>query len=279
MPNIYPAKILLFGEYAVICQGEGLAIPEFQYQMKWAVNNDNGVNLSSYLNYLLQQDIFKNTLDLNSLIIDLKNNVSLSSNIPQGYGLGSSGAVVAAVYDKYARNPIHYNAIMDLRSLRSFLASMENFFHAKSSGLDPLVSLLQQPIYLKSNGDLAIVKNKIDLGKYYKVDLIDSNISRQTANIVDQFNQKMKEEIYKNNIEYVYLNLVSDCIQFCIENNFEKLHESLVRLSEFQLVYFDFAIPESLKQQWKHGIKSGNEIFKLCGAGGGGFMLRFSLDN
>ena len=28
--------------------------------------------------------------------------IYISSNIPQGYGLGSSGALIAAVYEKYA---------------------------------------------------------------------------------------------------------------------------------------------------------------------------------
>ncbi|MBC8173912.1 MAG: mevalonate kinase, partial [Chitinophagales bacterium] len=47
----------------------------------------------------------------------------------------------------------------------------------------------------------------------------------------------------------------------------------------FQLTYFDFAIPEEIKNVWAEGLQSGDKIFKLCGAGGGGFMICFSVKN
>ncbi len=36
----------------------------------------------------------------------LKTGLYFDSSIPQGYGVGSSGALVAAIYDKYAKNKI-----------------------------------------------------------------------------------------------------------------------------------------------------------------------------
>jgi mevalonate kinase len=52
------------------------------------------------------------------------------SSIPQGYGVGSSGALVAAIYDKYAQNKITVleNLTREkLLELKIFFSQMESF--------------------------------------------------------------------------------------------------------------------------------------------------------
>ena len=46
------------------------------------------------------------TFDLDTLKNDVETGMYFDSSIPQGYGVGSSGALVAAIYDKYAKNKI-----------------------------------------------------------------------------------------------------------------------------------------------------------------------------
>jgi mevalonate kinase len=46
------------------------------------------------------------------------------SSIPQGYGVGSSGALVAAIYDKYAQNKITV-----LENLTREIIRIKNIFH------------------------------------------------------------------------------------------------------------------------------------------------------
>ena len=46
------------------------------------------------------------TFDFDKLDSDLQNGMYFDSSIPQGYGVGSSGALVAAFYDRYAFNKI-----------------------------------------------------------------------------------------------------------------------------------------------------------------------------
>ena len=75
------------------------------------------------------------------------------SSIPQGYGVGSSGALVASIYDQYAADKITVleNLTRDkLLKLKQIFALMESFFHGKSSGLDPLNSYLSLPILINS---------------------------------------------------------------------------------------------------------------------------------
>jgi len=37
-------------------------------------------------------------------------------------------------------------------------------------------------------------------------------------------------------------------------------------------------IPEGFKDVWKRGIESGDYYLKLCGSGGGGYILGFTRD-
>jgi mevalonate kinase len=223
--------------------------------------------------------MLKDLLDLDAFSNDINDNIFLLSNIPEGYGLGSSGAVVAAIYDKYAIKPEHIHSLPDLNLIRSLLSQMENFFHSKSSGLDPLISLIQQPIHLKEGGEVNIVEEKILIDNYYTVDLFDTNISRHTSTIVGKFNKRMTEKEFKGNIENIYLKLVSDCIRYWVNFKYDELKESLLNLSEFQLKHFDFSIPDIIREKWQKGLNTGKEIYKLCGAGGGGFMIRFLSKN
>jgi len=111
---LFYAKILLFGEYGIIKDSKGLAIPYNTYQgaLKKGVNLDeqelkSNKNLRQFYNYLFQLDALDITqFDLEGFNNDLKEGLFFDSSIPQGYGVGSSGALVAAIYDKYAKNKI-----------------------------------------------------------------------------------------------------------------------------------------------------------------------------
>ena len=46
------------------------------------------------------------SFNLNDLKKDIDNGMYFDSSIPQGYGVGSSGALVASIYDKYADDKI-----------------------------------------------------------------------------------------------------------------------------------------------------------------------------
>jgi mevalonate kinase len=47
-------------------------------------------------------------------------------------------------------------------------------------------------------------------------------------------------------------------------------------LSKFQFEHFKPMIPKLFNKMWKRGLDSGEYYLKLCGAGGGGFILGFT---
>ena len=104
---LFFAKILLFGEYGIIKDSKGLSIPYnfFNGALKFSKGETKDSKKSNkillkfhkYLSKIHDLD-----LDLSKFEKDLQQGIYFDSSIPQGYGVGSSGAIVAAVYDKYA---------------------------------------------------------------------------------------------------------------------------------------------------------------------------------
>ncbi|MBC8045595.1 MAG: mevalonate kinase, partial [Fimbriimonadaceae bacterium] len=136
--RIYPAKLLLFGEYAILSGNDALAIPYPEYYATWIKATPKNYKFISliepFILYLHQR--FPFDFDFNKLKADINEGFCLESSIPYGYGLGSSATCVAAIYDLYCTNKINDR---NLAELQEYLGKMENYFHSKSSGFDPLV--------------------------------------------------------------------------------------------------------------------------------------------
>jgi mevalonate kinase len=70
----------------------------------------------------------------------------------------------------------------------------------------------------------------------------------------------------------------NQCIQALLESDYDTFDEQLIHLSAFQFEYFRPMIPEPFLPIWEDGFKDHKLVFKLCGSGGGGFLLGFSPD-
>ena len=161
---LFYSKILLFGEYGIIKDSKGLSIPYSFYN--GALKKDNELseaaaksnnNLKRFVAHLEQIDADLVQFDIAELKKDVEEGMYFDSSIPQGYGVGSSGALVAAIYDKYADDKITVleNLTRDkLLKLKAIFSEMESFFHGKSSGLDPLNSYLSIPILINSKDNI-----------------------------------------------------------------------------------------------------------------------------
>ena len=160
---LFYSKILLFGEYGIIKDSKGLSIPYNFYNGALKIDKHHTIStnksnaslkrFSEYLETLQTENPNLVSFDMESLKKDVEAGLYFDSSIPQGYGVGSSGALVAAIYDKYANNKITVleNLTREkLLSLKAIFAEMESFFHGKSSGLDPLNSYLSLPILINS---------------------------------------------------------------------------------------------------------------------------------
>ncbi len=285
---LFYAKILLFGEYGIIKDSKGLAIPFNSYKgaLKSANNlsgeakksNESLANFYSYLTNL-NSDIV--SFDLTSLKNDIDTGMYFDSSIPQGYGVGSSGALVASIYDQYATNKITVleNLTRDkLLVLKQIFSLMESFFHGKSSGLDPLNSYLSLPILINSKEHIepaGIPSQKEGKGAVF---LLDSEQIGETEPMVSIFMNKMKNEGFRKMISEEFSLHTDACIEDFLKGNVSSLFGNVKKLSKVVLANFKPMIPTAFHKVWEKGIQTNDYYLKLCGSGGGGYILGFTED-
>jgi mevalonate kinase len=283
---LFYSKILLFGEYGIIEDSKGLSIPYnfFNGALKIAdstseESNKSNLILSQFSAYLKTIDI---DLDLNSFDKHIEKGMYFDSSIPKGYGVGSSGALVAAVYEKYANNKITVleNLTREkLLVLKAIFSKMESFFHGKSSGLDPLNSYLSIPILIKSKDDINVTgipsQKSIGSGAVF---LLDSGQTGSTAPMVNIFMEKMKKEGFRNMLNSQFIKHTNICVDSFLNGDLNNLFKSTKKLSQVVFENFKPMIPKQFHDLWKNGIDNGSYFLKLCGSGGGGYILGFAPD-
>jgi mevalonate kinase len=242
-------------------------------------------HLKRFVNHLKNLEIEQPDLvrfDLATLEADVTNGMYFDSSIPQGYGVGSSGALVAAIYDKYAQNKITVleNLTREkLLELKTIFSQMESFFHGKSSGLDPLNSYLSIPILINSKDNIeatGIPTQSLD-GKG-AVFLIDSGIVGETAPMVNIFMENLKDQGFRNMLKTQFVKYTDSCVENFLGGDMKSLFANTKKLSKVVLSHFKPMIPEEFHGIWQKGIDTNDYYLKLCGSGGGGYILGFTED-
>ena len=133
MRERYYSKVILFGEYSMIFDSTALMVPLKKFSAQWRFDSSaqgstaSNASLKRFAEYLSTLNDAEEIFDLQRLNRDLRYNLYLDSNVPSGYGLGSSGTLVAAVYDGYAKKNND-----DLLALKALFGQMENYFHGSS---------------------------------------------------------------------------------------------------------------------------------------------------
>ena len=289
---LFYSKILLFGEYGIIKDSKGLSIPYnfFKGALKTHENpseeaiqsNEHLRKFVTYLEEVAKNEVELVNFDFETLKSDVESGMYFDSSIPQGYGVGSSGALVAAVYDQYAKNKITVleNLTREkLLKLKKVFGIMESFFHGKSSGLDPLNSYLSLPILINSQDNIesTSIPSQNTAGKG-AVFLLDSGTTGETAPMVQLFMEKMKQEGFRNMLKNQFIKHTDACVEDFVNGNVKSLFGNLKQLSHVVLDNFKPMIPAKFHQLWKQGIDTNDYYLKLCGSGGGGYILGFTQD-
>lgn len=286
---LFYSKILLFGEYGIIKDSKGLSIPYNFYKgaLKVAdtpteVSEKSNRNLKRFVIYLETIDPKLVTFDFVSIKQDIDAGMYFDSSIPQGYGVGSSGAIVAAFYDKYAENKITVleNLTREkLLKLKSIFSEMEAFFHGKSSGLDPLNSYLSIPILINSKDNIEAtgIPSQMTSGKG-AVFLLDSGIMGETAPMVSIFMENMKQKGFRKMLKNQFIKHTDACVEDFLKGDIKSLFSNTKKLSKVVLNHFKPMIPQQFHELWQKGIETNDYYLKLCGSGGGGYILGFTED-
>lgn len=284
---LFYSKILLFGEYGIIKDSKGLSIPYNFYNGALKMDEipseeakESNKSLREFVKYLSNINPKLVKFDMDSLCESVDRGMYFDSSIPQGYGVGSSGALVAAIYDKYAQDKITVleNLTREkLLKLKSIFSEMESFFHGKSSGLDPLNSYLSIPILINSKDNIEAtgIPSQKSEGKG-AVFLLDSGIIGETAPMVGIFMEKMKQEGFRKMLKDQFIKHTDACVDDFLSGNIKSLFKNTKQLSKVVLNHFKPMIPQQFHELWKKGIETNEYYLKLCGSGGGGYILGFT---
>ena len=282
----YHGKLILFGEYSMIFGSEALLIPYYSAFGEWSsvINRpsergfESNASIRKFYDYLRDHEEFR-ILDLRRFDMELNAGLFFDSTIPLGYGVGSSGALVAAIYDRYKLIEIN-----DIPKLKEFLAKMESFFHGSSSGMDPLQCYLGKPFILSQqttdNGQQTSFTIFDDdfISDDIHIFLIDTKIKSPTAPLVEKFKELRKDSSYLDKFDNEYVPIVSKCIKSLTDKKDDEFYNYLSQLSKLQIELLSHTIPEETRKFFLTNINNEGFQVKLCGAGGGGFLLGFTKD-
>ena len=197
---------------------------------------------------------------------DLDKGLYFDSNIPQQYGLGSSGALVAALFRRYVA---HHKLSADV--LKVDFARLEAHFHGKSSGLDPLVSFLNRPLLLDSGKRVQTVS--LDLAQTgWSFALIDTHTTGATGPLVEHFIDQLNAAEFAKAFATQFIPANNGCIESLLRNDRYTFYSFMEQLIRFQLQHFQRMIPTNFYALISEALSQ--EVFiKLLGSGGGGFLL------
>jgi mevalonate kinase len=293
--EIFYSKIMLFGEYTIINGSMGLTIPYAHFNGQLAFpnrqsytdlafaqrSNQHLYDFWYYLHTLANAQGLQADFNTEKLKEDLDNGLFFESTIPEGYGLGSSGALVAAFFQKYANGLSSARTALNpkqIKELKGQLAQLESWFHGTSSGIDPLICYMKTPLFLRDLDHIEPVGlPRYDQNPDEAIFLLNSGKPGKTAPLVEGFMESYKTDPkYRKLIDEELTPASNACITSLIDNDREVFYQNLKRLSLFQLTYMKKMVPPSIKNIWQEGLDTDQFYLKLCGSGGGGFVLGFT---
>ena len=276
MRERYYSKVILFGEYSMIFDSTALMVPLKRFSAQWRFASSaqgstaSNASLKRFADYLSTLNYAEEIFDLQRLNRDLRYNLYLDSNVPSGYGLGSSGTLVAAVYDGYAKQKTN-----DLLALKTLFGQMESYFHGSSSGIDPLQCYLGKPFKITPKN--VEILNDGFLHKDIHICLIDTKIKSNTKPLVEHFKAQRENPEFLKRFQTEYLPYVKKCINAMIWNDKKVFFSSLRLLTKGQLQFLRPMITDNTLELFTADYDF-NFGIKISGSGGGGYVLGFTDD-
>ena len=281
MRDRFYSKVILFGEYSMIFDATALMIPLKRFSAQWqlplsfnrAASLPSNQSLKRFCQYLSENEALSSLFDLQTLRRDLNEGLFLASNVPSGYGLGSSGTLVAAVYDRYAIRKTE-----DYLQLKTLFGQMESHFHGSSSGIDPLQCYLGQPFKITPEG-VQLLSDDF-LKKDIHICLIDTKIKSNTKPLVNHLKAQRDNPEFLSRFQSEYVPCVTSCIDSMIEGNKELFFSSLKQLTKGQLEFLRPMVTDNTLDLFTADYDF-NFGVKISGSGGGGYVLGFTdnVDN
>lgn len=287
------SKVLVFGEYSVLHDSMALTIPysKFSGSLGYPINKEESAiavlsnkGIREFCKHILENhtdEAFK--LNVNQLTEELDKGLFFRSDIPQGFGLGSSGALVAAIFLRYIekagdfKDELKNLTMLHLQNLKNCLGNLEGHFHGMSSGIDPLSIMINKPLLLNSNKEII----KVDIPLYNSTGknflfLLNTHTNRNSEKLITQFNDACSKKDFKLKLDTELIENTNAGINHFLKGNVDDFYLSLEKIVRFQRQEMNFLIPDKYQPLINQGLENGDFFLKICGSGGGGYMIGFT---
>lgn len=263
-------KILLFGEYALLEDGNALSLPypalggTLKTEASTQKQLESNGHIRAFTKHL--EAHYPNYFNMEALQKAVyENQLYFDSNIPLGYGVGSSGALVAAFLHAYGKNIPE-----SLEEKKALFGAIESHFHGKSSGLDVLVCYENKAVRIEQS--TLQIEHGINEVLFSSFELVDTKALGLTSSMIENF--KSQGSNFKEHFVSDYVTASNLALSCFLNGDAKGLFDATKRLSHFTFHEMPWTIPDSFKAQWRDSLTSEDTAFKLCGSGGGGFVLK-----
>ena len=237
-------------------------------------------NIKSHFisNILKVFSLLNNINLLKNFINNHKISININSEIPLGFGLGSSASYNSCIIIAFSHILLKYfNKKVEKSQIILFSNEGEKFFHnGIPSGIDVTTSIEGGIIYFKNINEYDIICNNNNEDNIYNkncIYLINSKIKREGGNFIKKVNN------FKLNNKEKFLNIINKISQITEEifnlsfsnNNNNNKFFNLININQTllkELLISNEEIDKIIKI-----LNKENFCGKITGAGGGGFIL------
>ena len=106
--------------------------------------------------------------------------------------------------------------------------------------------------------------------------LLNTGQAGNTQPLVQHFLEKCKQEGFRKMLKNKFKKYNDASIEAFLKNEGKSLLSNVKSLSKVLYDHFQPMIPKLYRKLWKDGIESNAYYLKLCGSGGGGYILGFT---
>jgi mevalonate kinase len=287
----FNAKLLLFGEYGLMFGAMALGIPfsrlsgSLEFAEKSLDTDEietSRIEIERFISYFEHHGLNQKlnfSLNLKEIKNDLAKGLYFKSDIPPQYGVGSSAALCAAIYDRYGHFHEDLSEVRNkkniLNVLKNDFSEMEAYFHGKSSGFDPLVSFINHSVLY--DGKIIQLPEMNIKTPGFSIYLVDTETLSLTAPLVNLFVKQMNDPKFEQHFREDFIPANDLSIQYFLKGNTDDFFQQLKLLCQFQLEYFPMMFPDKFLEFAQSSLANDVPV-KLLGSGGGGFLLAFVKD-
>jgi len=280
------AKIILFGEHAVVYGQPAIAIPIQDVRAFAAVSIDASVTKpiieakDLQIEATLGQAPYPEAVIPIIKVIELidQNIVKLPksgwrltvwSKIPIGRGLGSSAAISIAIIRALTKSMMKF---LSPKELIKYSFELEKIHHGTPSGIDNTVISLEKPILFRKDHEPAPIQ---PASMFFVVG--DTGVSKKTSEVVAQVAEARAQNPEQYDHIFAQIGTIARQGSLALKEGDAKRVGKLMNENQLLLQRLDVSSPE-LDNLIDAARVKGAFGAKLCGAGKGGCMVAVAKD-